>query len=630
MTNQGTSHDREAFSSPGFRSCALPPPDGGDTDEPARPRLPDHVALLDDDRYLATAHEDRLLFYRYDDLPGDDSDAAPIAALQTDAPVRHLDTWGRGLRRDLIVALADAAVWAVELPDPDLTRDDEPRSRRLVGDLGGRIRNLFCTRRTLLLVVEPEEGTSPELLEVDPKAGRVLRRSPLPLDRLTSITLFDPERSDLLLAVDGRHGAHLVGFPSDSDAATVQSTPFDPDARVTAATALDDQWVVVARKGGEVMQVRSSPTMGGRTETAAELCRRLRALLAECGCDCHHRPPDKPCDCDEPADPTDGGGETGRPGDEGHGGRPDPGGIVDDEPCGEKHRANLGWTVAELRKVGRYLAAVSAKGDRMAVLDRNLNVVFERYLGARGGQVVPGATATDRLVTVERGTARIGVWSLDDYVDSIRGVRLDPGFRPPRLAPRAAKTVTFHGRRSQPSTPNPHLKVAVFTVTEPGQAFGDQDQARMHALLEPNVYQIVRDYYDENSFDTLTTEFSVFGVHLGTARRPLVLPRAFASYFYDDFTPGGIEAVMPGNWASPLVLDGTEAMTLRSNPAVGTDKDYAIPFAARWTSRLHAAYPVVVNFTGTETLQVAVVDQTGTNRSLMLDFGALEPEPRPR
>lgn len=80
---------------------------------------------------------------------------------------------------------------------------------------------------------------------------------------------------------------------------------------------------------------------------------------------------------------------------------------------------------------------------------------------------------------------------------------------------------------------------------------------------------------------------------------------------------------MPGNWGSPLILDGTENMTLRSNPAEGTGRDYAIPFAARWASHEHLAYPVDVDFTGSETLEVVVEDQTGTNHKLTLDFAAL-------
>jgi M6 family metalloprotease-like protein len=160
-------------------------------------------------------------------------------------------------------------------------------------------------------------------------------------------------------------------------------------------------------------------------------------------------------------------------------------------------------------------------------------------------------------------------------------------------------------------------------VTEPGQPFGDPDQAKMQALLESNVYDIAFDYYWENSFQTLEPEFTVFGVHLGAPRPPLVLPRSFASYFYDDYRPGGIEALMPGNWASPPVLDGSEAMTVHTEPAFGTGKDYGIPFAALWTTRTHAAYPVAINFAGTETLQLDVEDQSGTTRNLNVAFGAL-------
>jgi hypothetical protein len=112
-------------------------------------------------------------------------------------------------------------------------------------------------------------------------------------------------------------------------------------------------------------------------------------------------------------------------------------------------------------------------------------------------------------------------------------------------------------------------------------------------------------------------------VHLGAPRPPLVLPQSIASYFYDEYRPGGIEAIMPGNWAAPPVLDGTEAMTVLTDPAVGTGKSYDIPFAALWTTRTHPAYPVAINFAGTETLQLAVQDQTGTLRNLNVAFGPL-------
>jgi hypothetical protein len=594
---------RPTGTSPGHRSCTLGLPTGRARRNSAEPTPPDHITLLDGDRHIAAAKGDRVFLYRYEDLPDDGGEVLPITERRMAAPVRHLQAWPRDGSTVVVVALEDDSLWEIELPGAASyqSRPENPRARPLTENLGGRASHLIATRRHILVVVEEHGRSGPMLVELDPITATVTRRAPLPLDRLTSIAPLDPERSDWLVAVDARHGAHLVGFPVDDDGSIVQTTPFEPSARVTAAAAIDDRWVAVARKGGEVLLVRRAPGVGGRAEDAAETCRRLRESL-------RHEHQSETADDGDPGRPT--------------GGRPDPG-IPDDEPCEERRRANLGWTIAALHKVGNHLIAVSARGDRMAVLDHKLDVMFELYLGNRGAVLASGAATTDRMIVLRRGSSRIEAWSLDAYIRGLRGPALEfPEWRRPP-DPRHARTVTFHGRRSSPGTPNPDLKVAVFTVTEPGQAFGDPNQSRMQALLEPNVYSVVTDYYEEISFSTVTPEFSVFGVHLGTPRRPLVLPRAIASYFYDDFFPGGIEAVMPGNWASPLVLDGSEAMTLHSEPSVGVGRDYPVRFAALWTSRTHNAYPVAVSFTGTETLQVNVVDQTGTARALTLDFGAL-------
>jgi hypothetical protein len=612
---------RSPDTSPGYRTATLTMPAGRRRKRAAEPAPADHLTFLDDVNQLATAQGDRVWLYRTEDMTGSDDAVRPIAEVRTPARVVHLQALIRGGSPEIVVALDDNSLWAIVFPNatsPE-SRSEKPRSRVLVEDLGGRVRHLLVTRRNLLLVVENRERAGTELVEVDPARAAETRRAPLPLGRLTSIHPLDPARNELLVAVDARHGAHLVGFPTDQDGTTVRLMGFDPSARVTAAAAVDDQWMVLARKGGEIIQARYTSAVGGRGDSAVETCRRLRAILRECGCECLERQPETPCGDDD---------GPGRPDDHGHG-RPDDGttgprpGLTDDEPCEERRRAHLGWTVAALHKAGHFLTAMSERGDRMAVLDRKLDVVYERYLGPRGAMLAPGDATTDRILTLPRGTSRIEAWSLDDYARAARGLPVTPPARPYPVNRAHARTVTFRGRRSPRSTPNPHLNVAVFTVTEPGQAFGDPDQARMQALLGPNVYDIVADYYRENSFDTFNTQFSVFGVHLGTPRRPLVLPRSIASYFYDEFTPGGIEAVMPGDWADPLALDGTESMTLRSDPAVGTGKDYPVEFAALWTSRGHDTYPVVINLAGTETLQVDVIDQAGTLHALTLDFGPL-------
>ncbi len=511
----------------------------------------------------------------------------------------------------------------------------------LLRDLGGDLLWLVTTRRRIMAVVREGRGGVAMLFEIDAATGTGMRRAPFPLANVTALTPLDPHRNDLLLAVDARHGAHVVGFAPGSDDDRLEVTPIDADVRATAVTAVSDPWLVVARKGGELIQIRSTPTTGARSDAVEDLCRRLRVVLERCGCGCHEhrpRPPRPPCGCHgDPPHPGGGGPGGGGPGGGGPGGGGpgggDPGGgrpgggrpgatIPDDEPCGERKRASLGWSVASLRRVGRYLVAVAAGGKRMAVLDHDLNVVFDRYLGARGSLVATGSAATDRLVVVQRGKARLETWSLDDYARGTRAVdTLAPGRR--TIDPELAKPVVYRGRESRPATPNPHLRVCIFTVTEPGQPFGDPDQGKMQALLEPNVYDVCYDYYRENSFQALEADFTVFGVHLGAPRPPLVLPRSFASYFYDQYEPGGLEAVMPADWATPSVLDGTEAMTVHSEPAFGSGKDYAVPFAALWTTHTHGAYPVVVDFAGTETLQLAVTDQTGTLRNLDVTLGAL-------
>jgi M6 family metalloprotease-like protein len=602
----------------------------------ARSDFVEQLVLLGGGRYVAVSSERVLRVYRID-LDGDERDDRPVAAFELRAGVRQLAARFADGRLRLVAALANRSLVEIDFchgRSAALAGKLEPKVRTLLQDVGGVPRALVCTPRSTLVVIEETAGATLTLISLDALAGRAVRRGRLPFANATTFSPIHPQQNDLLVVIDARHGAHVVGFPTTSDDETLQVTRIDADTRATAIIALDDQWLAVARKGGEVVQVRATSATGGRGDAAAELCRRLRAVLGRCGCACHDRrpPPSKPpCRCcaagpsaSGEGEGTGGGGPThgtgmpggGRPG----GGRPG-GGITDDEPCRTRKRASLTWTATHLHRAGSYLVAVAAGGKRLAVLDRELNVLFERYLGARGSMVATGSTSADRLVTRRRGRMEIEAWSLDSYVRATRAVDVPAPARR-KVDPRLARPVVFRGQQARAATPNPHLKVCVFTVTEPGQPFGDPDQGKMHALLVPNVYGVCEAYYRENSFNTLTTEFQVFGVHIGSARAPLVLPRSFASYFYDEYRAGGIEATMPGNWGSPPTFDGTEAMTLRTDPALGTGKDYAVPFAALWTTRSLGAYPVQVNFGGTETVQLQVVDGGGATHSLNLSFGA--------
>lgn len=578
-----------------------------------RQPAPSHLVLTGDDRYLALAYDEQVELHLADNLSRAATESKAVARFKVGAPVRWLANQLSSQRTAVIAALANRSLVEIVIAEtrsqnPQVTK---PRLRTVVEDLGGGPRALVSTRQSLLVVIEEAGTAALSLLSIDPHTFRIQRRARLPLSNITSIEPLDSGRSDLLVAVDSRHGAHIIGFPTNSDDETLQVIPVDADLRATAITALNDQWLVVARKGGDLIQVSTVSTIESLGDSVAAFCRRLRELLERCGCACHQSPPPPPASPKDPADPKDPKTPA------------IPGGtIIDDEPCRRRKRASLGWTVVQFRTIGKYIVAIAAGGQRLAVLDQDMNLLFERFLGARGSLLTASTQGADRLLSLQRGKRRLEAFSLDEYVLGRRAVDLVAVVRP-KFDPSLTKPLIFRGRQSRPASPNPHLKVCVFTITEPGQPFGDPDQTKMQAQLVPNVYDVCKAYYLENSFQTLTPEFTVFGVHLGAPRPPLVLPRSFASYFYDRYSPGGIEATMPGNWAAPPVLDGTEAMTLRTDPSFGSSKDYPVPFAALWTSRTHDTFPVQVNFTGTEAVQLQVIDKGGTTRNLNVVFGPL-------
>ena len=180
--------------------------------------------------------------------------------------------------------------------------------------------------------------------------------------------------------------------------------------------------------------------------------------------------------------------------------------------------------MATLARTGPYITAVSAKGDRIAV-HANLNVLVERYVGA--AVVELGAPASDRIAVLDRRHGQLETWELQEYVVAA-GIR--PAFTPKFTAP-PLPTSIFYGQPTSPASPNPHLRIAVCPVIEPGQVFSDADQSKLHALMQQNAYSIAQDYFRENNFETLTTEFSVLGVDIGGTGKPLSLPASFASDF---------------------------------------------------------------------------------------------------
>ena len=534
----------------GYRSVSLEKHRDGEL-------VPDHLALFDGDRLVAAAAGNLIRFYLYDDLVNARR-LKSVAEWKTRAPVRHLSAGDR----TVIAALEDGTLREAELSGRKL------RDRQLE-EIGGEVRAIVAVGDRMLVVLDTGDGTGAQVAELESQSGRVLRTARLPLANVVSGTALDPQRADSLLVVDSRHGAHVVRFHPDRDGAELELTAIDPQLRVTAAIAVSDQWIVAARKGGEIMHVRYTPALGGRADPTADACRRIRELLRRCGCHCEDDPggESKPCRCGHGPTHPEPECPDGEPPD---GERPDGPGheIEDDEPCEERRRAHLEWTVGTLRAAGRHLVAVAARGDRLAVLDEQLNVVFERFLGPRGALLAVGSPSTDRMVSMRRRAPELEAWSLGDYARAVRGVALHLR-RPRPSGSDLAEPVVFRGVPSRPGSANPHLRVAVFTVTEPGQPFGDPTRRRCRRSSSRTSTVCARLLRGE------LLRHADAGVHrLRRASRqprtPLVLPRALRRTSTTS-SAWRRRAVMPGTGRPPLRLE-TESMTVHTDPAFGTGR----------------------------------------------------------
>lgn len=545
---------------------------------PRTPTAPERMTLFADDRLLAVASEGRVRVFDADQS-GDE--ATPVAEVKVKSELELLVE----LEGELLGVAADGQAWRISA-----LSDKKPSVTKLDG-FGGPVRSVVPTRAGIVAVVDG--GDAPELVSFERSRG-VLRRAALPFTRIATVSALDD--SGTVVVVDERHGAHVVRFDPTSDAGHVETVALDPAARVTAIAEGPAGLHYIARKGGELRTMELAP---GHREPD-DVCRRLRDLLKEHG-----------CGCDESGTGT---GDT-RPEEPGRGKpAPQPG----DDECKRRHRAQLRWNVGQLARVGSDLIAVSMRGDRFAVLDAKLNLLFERKM--RGATIALGSPGTDRFAVLNR-RGDVEYWRLSDYLDAT-GIRPLPTEAELLPAP-TAETAVFYGQNKTPGSPNPHLRIAVFPVMEPGQVWGDPDQSRLNALMQTHAYSIAQDYFYENSFETLTPEFESIGVHLAGTGVPLTLPAPFASYFWDDFRAGGIQAVMPAAWPTPVTFDGREALTLRTHPSKGSSRDYPLSFAALWTRQLYPSFPVAVSFAGTETLAVTVTTPDGTAHTLTLAFGAL-------
>lgn len=549
-----------------------------------------------DDRYVAAVDGRIVSVFEFEDV--NDPKARPILRAKLKSEPVKLYAGGRRSPLRLYGLDAKGRLFSVDFGAGDGGVAKEPRERRLAEDLRHPIRDVVVVRSGLVLQVLAEGEQ--RLHKLDRRTQLVTAIGTLQLDG--DLSALDADRHDILIGRD-KGEARLVVFGETGGAAAVEVHDFEVP-RVTAATIVDGTHLVLARKGGQVQKVdlrAAHPQLSApAADPLARLCYVLRALLKRCGCD---------CDCHGPGGP--GGGGDG----DGGGGRPG-----DDEPCGNRHTARLTFTPHRLYRVGSHVVAVARGGVRMAIMDARLNVLSERRLDGRGANVLAGQTHSQNMLVQVPRKDLLEALPIADYVATLRP-RLPDDFT---LRPMPDyETVTYWGRKNPSAAPNPTIKVCLFPVIEPGQTYGDTTMAKLMAQIEAKAFDRINDYYDECSFGEADYAFTTFGHDIGGARKPLVLPRAVASYWYEPYRGGGLKATMPADWADPVVFDGTEALQIEAHPRAGAVKTYDIPFAAMWTSATFGTYPVNIDFDGTETIDLEVETQDGDVHTLSLDFDPL-------
>ena len=412
-----------------------------------------------------------------------------------------------------------------------------------------------------------------------------------------------------LVALDGTSGRQL--WTRSIPAGATRVTPVARAAEV----------LVAQPKAGRVTRVPLDPGRG-----------RPRKPKRPCDCGDERRPEegkDRPEDGKKPGDdrpPRDDDDE--RPGgtgvgDDCHDWVADGRYVAKHSRCREEPpcKTRLDFHVARLALAARHVIAQDLTGRRVALLDRTTLRVHEvRSLG-RGGALVATAPDSNRMLAFRWGSRDWTLLDLGELLDHLPPLDLDP-VDPP------ADSITYHGHNPDgfptPGTPQTGTKrVLAVPVIEPGQSFTDPDLGNFVAFMRPNSFDIVTEYYDENSFGELDLQTDFFGHDIFPGGGPLSLPRAIRSYYHPPFVAGGIEATeVIASPPAAVRLDGTESLSVHIDPIERSEADLTFPFCALGLSKTYDEFPVDLVFNGSETAELEVEDRSGTVHTLTLQFPA--------
>ena len=302
------------------------------------------------------------------------------------------------------------------------------------------------------------------------------------------------------------------------------------------------------------------------------------------------------------------------------------GGRVVNHSSSDDHRppceVNVFWMVASLQRSGPYLLASDRSSQNIALLSTDMDLLNEWKFG-RGGVLLLAAEETSTFIMHLRGS---GKWMYFDVheVASAKKVALE------RFVLQPLDSKIFVGQTLYPMSLGigapTSINAVLLPVIEGDQSFSSADLSGFGAFVHRAMETVVRDYYQENSFNLLKdVSIKIFGIDIGPTGCPLKLPRKkIADYYWPEYIPAKLELVKSGvSTASKIVFDGRESLTIEAKPLTSGPSGGLIKFpfyalALQVNSDLMLSSQV--KFLGTEKLKLEITTAAGTVKTLNLVF----------
>ncbi|WP_047192239.1 hypothetical protein [Microvirga vignae] len=453
---------------------------------------------------------------------------------------------------------------------------------RKVVDVDGVVRSVMAVGQTVFAVAGRPGRVDGKLFEIDPLRGAILSERSLSshASRLTA----DPTGSFLTIA-DGTMVRTLSlrqGDPCPDDRSSEPSKTSEHPASESRCDCRKEEGE--QESGTSVNTVQNQPA-----------------------------PPAEPCDLGTSGLPTpDGGRIIGR----GNGVTRHPPGSRRWDPC----QTHLFFEPYDIKNVGPFLVASDREARHVAVLaGDDLRLLHQAHF--RDGAVILSHRSQPMMLAYTRSES---AWKHTVFTElDHEALETEPALNPDIFA----DTMTWTG------TPLPVLKggrapavgnrkALIIPVLDPGQNFNDPDLGKLAQYMNRACFKHVQDFYTENSFNQLTIQFDIHGVHHGKGG-PVPLPKPIADYFFPLYVGAHVDLIKSGlTFPATLVFDGRERMTMTIQPLTGgrPSSTINVRLSALLASGLHATYPAEVKFLGAETAAISLKLPNGTSATLNLKF----------